>query len=274
MQVRTGKESSRDDEFGQQVVDFVQAHNEADLRRQAAAAKNIVFQERPHREHDIFDEFTHLESLYFGDATAPAVFAAGDRVEADYQGQGRWFLGEISSDDSRRDNVYDVLYENGNFEERVSSERIRTVEVAAELPSTRGSHAPHSERQAGLEGEFLPSTDPDEQERKIREQVEFVNAQYLSQKKAHRTRRAADYEHFDDGVTQSSQTRDSAFGFKKRLVARLAKVAMSVAQFQQGMEDLGLSESRAESLASLAVDVRQYVKYAKGKVRRYHSAQL
>ena len=60
-------------------------------------------------------------------------FHAGDVIEARYKGEAKWFPGKIAS--ANDDGTYDVRYEDGDAESRVSEELIRArVKVAAVEP--------------------------------------------------------------------------------------------------------------------------------------------
>ena len=47
----------------------------------------------------------------------------GDKVEADYRGRGKFYKGKISRD--RGDDTYDIAYDDGERETRVSKRLIR-----------------------------------------------------------------------------------------------------------------------------------------------------
>src|SRR3569623_375320 len=50
-------------------------------------------------------------------------FREGDKIEGNYRGRGRWYPGKISKD--RGDKTYDIDYDDGEFEARVSESNIR-----------------------------------------------------------------------------------------------------------------------------------------------------
>jgi hypothetical protein len=50
-------------------------------------------------------------------------FKVGDKVEADYQGTGRYYPGNIIHD--RNDGTYDIQYDDGDKDEKVNNKRIR-----------------------------------------------------------------------------------------------------------------------------------------------------
>ena len=52
-------------------------------------------------------------------------FSKGDKVEANYAGKGKWYKGTIASKNSN--GTYDLLYEDGDKERGVPSDRIRAV---------------------------------------------------------------------------------------------------------------------------------------------------
>jgi hypothetical protein len=64
-----------------------------------------------------------------GDASAeknsPNRFEEGSKVEANYRTKGKWFPGKISRD--RGDGTFDVAYDDGESETRVSSDKIRLL---------------------------------------------------------------------------------------------------------------------------------------------------
>jgi hypothetical protein len=200
-------------------VTEVQRLNEEHNRQQAEAANHVVFAERP-KDQDVFGEFAYLESLYFGGGAAPR-YRRGDRVQANYQSSGRWLPAEIASDGD--DGTFDIVYAGGLSESGVPVGRIRRLKELA-VPAV--SDAPVVTDLPGAAAAVGGSA-PDEQERLIREQVEFVSSQYLTQSKQHRTRRAADYADFEDGEeSDSERAHDSAFGFRTRLVGRLQAAGM------------------------------------------------
>jgi hypothetical protein len=63
-------------------------------------------------------------------SVSAAVLKEGMKVEADYRGRGRFFPGKIRRD--RGDGTYDIDYEDGENELRVSSGLIRSLEAGGE----------------------------------------------------------------------------------------------------------------------------------------------
>jgi hypothetical protein len=51
----------------------------------------------------------------------------GCKVEANYRGKGKWYPGKISRE--RADGTFDIAYDDGESESRVSKENIRIVGV-------------------------------------------------------------------------------------------------------------------------------------------------
>ena len=60
-------------------------------------------------------------------------FEEGDRVQVRFEGKGEWYEGKIT--DARSDGTFDVLYEDGDTEERVEQRLIRRAKrgVAREI---------------------------------------------------------------------------------------------------------------------------------------------
>ena len=54
-----------------------------------------------------------------------AGFAAGARVEARYGGEEEWYAGRIRA--ARDDGTYDVEYDDGDLEERVAVDLVRSA---------------------------------------------------------------------------------------------------------------------------------------------------
>ena len=69
------------------------------------------------------------------EAEAPA-FAVGDRVEANFEGEGEWFAGVV---DKVEDGRYDITYDDGDEEFGVGAARVRAAtgdaDVLAPLPA-------------------------------------------------------------------------------------------------------------------------------------------
>ena len=56
------------------------------------------------------------------------IFKVGDKVEANYRGQGKWYSGVISKVNSLRNLIdYNIDYNDGKYEEYVSEEFIRFI---------------------------------------------------------------------------------------------------------------------------------------------------
>ena len=68
-------------------------------------------------------------------------FREGDKVEADYRGRGKFYKGKISRD--RGDDTYDIAYDDGEREMRVSKRLIRKLDGAA-AQATRSAKATRS----------------------------------------------------------------------------------------------------------------------------------
>ena len=65
------------------------------------------------------------------------VMEAGDKVEANYKGRGKWFPGKIKR--VRVDSSYDIDYDDGEVETAVSADLIRAVgKVKKSLSPARG----------------------------------------------------------------------------------------------------------------------------------------
>ena len=99
-----------------------------------------------------------LLSLNHTDAGAPpettkALFELGDVVEAEYGGEGEWYPGKIMFDHG--DSTFDVIYDDGDDEQRVPVHRIRKVKQKVSLPEdTQPAH--HRSGQPKIRAADLP----------------------------------------------------------------------------------------------------------------------
>ena len=175
-------------------------------------ARDVVFNTRPRgEEQSVYDEFAHLESLYFGSEPNPAAAAAA-----------------------------------------VAPDRLVPGQVV--VASGADEPAPHA---ADVHA--------------IRNEVEFVQSQYLSQERAERHRFA---KYYVDDEQQERERRekqkqevgdDAAFQFRRRLAQRVADAGLDAEDFRDGMEDHGIAEARAAEIAQLAENVTKKVAYARDK---------
>ncbi len=189
-------------------------------RRQAVerqGARDVVFHQRPRgEEQSVFDEFAHLESLYFGSATVAA--DADDLAPR-----------ELGTD----------------------------VAIAALVPGQVAAVA------AGAEG----ATPHADEVTSIRNEVEFVQRQYLSQEHAERHRFAkyytedAEEERAERAKEKREAGDDAAFEFRQRLATRVADAGMDAEDFRDGMEIAGMATGRAVEIARLIQNVTKKVAY-------------
>ena len=56
----------------------------------------------------------------------------GDKVEGNYKGKGKWYAGRIQK--VRLDGTYDIAYNDGEQEIRVSEELVRAIESSDSRP--------------------------------------------------------------------------------------------------------------------------------------------
>eukprot|EP01047_Picozoa_sp_COSAG01_P056891 COSAG01_NODE_6507_length_3628_cov_8.683196_2_plen_554_part_00 len=266
-------------DFGDATLARMRRQHEQQLAAQVSAANHLVFQERaPGGLHPaaVFEEFEHLEALYFGGGANQqrARLSVGLRVQTcgDAQQQLQqggdgfdvWRDGEISAENA--DGSFDVMYGPGDYEGGVPPERIRAAVQPVEAGTVAGAaEMDYDGVESAASSAARGAEELTEEQRRVQKQVEFVSMRYLSQKKAFRTRRAADYADFDDGVSTSSAARDAAYGFRVRLQARLARAGVSTQEFAERLEGLGVAEGRAVELAALTQNVSRNVKYARNE---------
>eukprot|EP01043_Picozoa_sp_COSAG02_P035235 COSAG02_NODE_2510_length_8629_cov_2.483236_3_plen_1353_part_00 len=204
---------------------ILRAEAQRQERRQAVerqGARDVVFHQRPRgEEQSVFDEFAHLESLYFGSAAAPP--AAADDDDDD---QARPKLG---------------------------------ADAIVALPGQVGA--------AAAEGD-VPHAD---EVTSIRNEVEFVQRQYLSQEHAERHRFAkyytedAEQERAERAKEKREVGDDASFEFRQRLAARVDDAGMDAEEFRDGLEMQGMPAGRAADIARLTQNVTKKVAYARDK---------
>ena len=233
--------------FGHGVLDTLADRHAARQKVELNGAKHVVFRERPRGERQtVFDEFEHLETLYFGQGAAPAGGNGGDGGGGDGGDCGVFgkkaaeagfgTLGH-DGDDGGGDGGWAALVAEGEEE----------GQDAGLVPPGTTLHA--------------------EEESAIREQVQFVQKQYLSQERAERHKFVKYYRDFTDGLSVSSHDgrTDASFEFRRRLAKRMAEAGMDAEELQDRMEAEGIPEARAAAIASLGVDVQKQVGYSRGK---------
>ena len=81
-----------------------------------------------------------------GDPKAERAYAVGERVEVRYRGNARYYPGRIFR--VRRDRLYDIDYDDGDKETRVSAELIRSLESGGGGRDSRRAAGPSAARVA------------------------------------------------------------------------------------------------------------------------------
>ena len=211
--VSTDSRGLTNGQYGQGVL---QIQADRKLARQAVeldGARHVVFATRPRgQEQTVFDEFAHLETLYFGSG-----------------GAGR---------------------------------------DGSPAPGGGGSVALAVPGQVAEPEEETPHAD---EVREIRDEVAFVQHQYLSQDRAERHKYSKYYtedealEHAERAKAKKEVGCDAAFAFRQRLAMRVADAGMGAEDFRDGMELHGIPEDRAAEVSSLIDKTEKKVAYTKGK---------
>jgi hypothetical protein len=221
-------------QYGSGVLGTMADRKAARQKVELDGARHVVFHQRPRgEEQTVFDEFAHLESLYFGGGGGAGAGAGAGG------GGGAGGSPTPSADGSRSGSAAIVALVPG--------------QIAAE---------------AAAAGEDLPHED---EVREIRDEVAFVQKQYLSQERAERHRFAKYYtedekqEHADRERAKKEVGDDAAFEFRQRLAKRVADAGMDAEDFKDGMEMHGLGEERAAEIASLTENVTKKIGYARDK---------